>query len=318
MDNHRYILKPYRGLATRNTCPGCGYRFEFSRYIDTTTQDEIADHVGRCNRENRCGYHVTPKQFFTENPEAWEKPIAPIPIENECKPIDYLPLDLLEQSVAKYKKCNLYPFLVSLLGEQKTQDLCVNYLFGANKDGDTVFWQIDINENVRQAKVIRYDPLTGKRSKTTKIRFIGKQIIPDGNFKQCLFGEHLLAMDENRDKKIAIVESEKTALILSIFSPEYIWLATGGIYGAKWTEASVCSVLRSKEIVLFPDALAFDKWKAKGSLLANVTGSKVTISDYLERNTTDEERLSGIDIADLLLKGQRVNEGQKGSMLTPE
>jgi len=42
--------------------------------------------------------------------------------------------------------------------------------------------------------------------------------IPKYNLKQCLFGLHLL--NENL-KQVAIVESEKTALIMSIEFPNY-------------------------------------------------------------------------------------------------
>ncbi len=41
-----------------------------------------------------------------------------------------------------------------------------------------------------------------------------------------LFGEHLLPM--NRGKPVAIVESEKTALVAAYYLPEYVWLASGG------------------------------------------------------------------------------------------
>jgi hypothetical protein len=36
---------------------------------------------------------------------------------------------------------------------------------------------------------------------------------------------HLI--NESTKNKIAIVESEKTALIMSLFLPDYIWMATG-------------------------------------------------------------------------------------------
>jgi hypothetical protein len=35
MSRYRYILEKYRGLSTRYTCPQCGRKYTFTRYIDT-------------------------------------------------------------------------------------------------------------------------------------------------------------------------------------------------------------------------------------------------------------------------------------------
>ena len=65
---HRFILQPYKGLNTRFRCPNCQHNSKtFVRYIDTETNQHIHDNVGRCNREDKCGYHFTPKQYFQKN-----------------------------------------------------------------------------------------------------------------------------------------------------------------------------------------------------------------------------------------------------------
>jgi hypothetical protein len=46
---------------------------------------------------------------------------------------------------------------------------------------------------------------------------------PEFNLSQCLFGLHRI---EDHQKTIT-VESEKTAIVMSILLPHYIWLATG-------------------------------------------------------------------------------------------
>ena len=69
MSNYRFILERYRGLSTRYTCPQCGKKHTFTRYIDTENNNQyISDNVGKCNRLDKCGYHYTPKQYFTDNP----------------------------------------------------------------------------------------------------------------------------------------------------------------------------------------------------------------------------------------------------------
>jgi hypothetical protein len=47
-----------------------------------------------------------------------------------------------------------------------------------------------------------------------------------------LFGLHLI--NEDYQKEIAIVESEKTAIIMSIFLPDFIWIITGSKSGFKF------------------------------------------------------------------------------------
>ena len=71
--NHRFILQPYKSLSDRYTCPSCGEKKKLSRYIDTATNDQLAEHCGRCERSDGCGYHFTPAEFFKENPK--DKPL---------------------------------------------------------------------------------------------------------------------------------------------------------------------------------------------------------------------------------------------------
>jgi len=64
-NNYRYQLERYRGRGSRYTCPQCGRKQSFTRYIDTYNI-YINDNVGKCNRLDKCGYHYTPKQYFTD------------------------------------------------------------------------------------------------------------------------------------------------------------------------------------------------------------------------------------------------------------
>ena len=67
--NYRYQLERYRGRGTRYTCPQCGWKYTFTRYIDTENNNQyLSERVGKCNRLDKCGYHYTPKQYFTDNP----------------------------------------------------------------------------------------------------------------------------------------------------------------------------------------------------------------------------------------------------------
>ena len=97
---------------------------------------------------------------------------------------------------------------------------------------------------------------------------------------------------------VMLVESEKTAVIMSHFIPDYIWLATGGKNGCFNSEAM--QVLKNREVTLIPDLGATEQWKAKSALLLDVC-KKVAVSDILERTATEEQRSQGLDIADFFL-----------------
>ena len=114
--------------------------------------------------------------------------------------------------------------------------------------GSTVFWQIDTKGNIHTGKVMQYDPKTGKRVKQpiNKISWVHTVLkLHDFNLLQCLFGEHLL-IDNN--KPVAIVESEKTAIIASIYLPDMIWLACGGCGNLS---IKLCGSLKGRKVLLF-------------------------------------------------------------------
>ena len=77
--------------------------------------------------------------------------------------------------------------------------------------------------------------------------------------------------------------------------PAYVWLATGG----KTQLGDKLKVLVGRDVIAFPDIDGYDTWQTR---LPMQPGLTVTVSDYLERNATEEDRQSHIDIADLLLR----------------
>ncbi len=111
------------------------------------------------------------------------------------------------------------------------------------------------------------------------------------NLHQCLFGEHLLTEDPTAP--VALVESEKTALIAMGKMPSFLWLATGSLNEFKPTKLEI---LKNRIVVAFPDLGAYDIWKKKAAEM----GFHISVSDFLEQNATDEQREKGLDIADYL------------------
>ena len=71
MNIYRFVLERYdRSKKNRYTCPCCGHKREFTRYIDLMGTFIFPEYVGKCNRANNCAYHYPPAIFFRDNPEA--------------------------------------------------------------------------------------------------------------------------------------------------------------------------------------------------------------------------------------------------------
>lgn len=309
MNNHRFILQPYNGVGSRHCCPACRKKRCFSRYIDTVKQILFPDDVGRCDHEQSCGYHLTPKEYFEHNPQSkpqhcdFATPSACRAKPTELrKPTSFIASETVSQTLQGYEKNNLYLFLRSRFGAEDAFRLIEEYRVGTSKHwpGSCVFWQTDINGSVRTGKVMLYDADSGKRVKhpfnhVTWVHSLLK--LPDFNLRQCFFGEHLLPM--NRGKPVAIVESEKTALVAAYYLPEYVWLASGGKNGCFNSDA--LRVLLGRQVILYPDIGATDQWRQKLNLLRNL-GIEASIFNFLEEVATDEERTAGLDIADYLLQ----------------
>lgn len=205
-------------------------------------------------------------------------------------------LELVEKSFLAQSQNNFIDFLKTIFTENEVKTAVQNYLIGTSKhyNGAVVFWQIDQFENVRAGKIMQYNPVTGKRSKTVD----GKSLmnwthsvlkLKDFNLKQCLFGLHLIT--KNQNKTIAIVESEKTAVEMSIFAPDYIWLATGSKSGFKF---DYLNPIIEYEIIAFPDKGEFEYWNKKATEL-NKQGFKIAVSELIENTNFP----IGTDLADI-------------------
>ena len=238
-------------------CPNCGKK-TFKCYVDVNTGERVnPTKYGRCEKINACRYHQYPKL------EAWEKddlnnwtPPAPQP----PKPLDYVPKDWVNATFNQYKTNIFYMWLVKLFGIDKADSLRTDYNIGTAKGGGTIFWQEDRNGNVRTGKVMYYHP-NGKRIKERNSWFLHSKIKEDFNYRQCFFGLHLTTPD----KPVALCESEKTAILMSVFMPEYTWVASGG--------SEMLNLKRLNELprldLVCPDNGQFEKWEQKTRIFTN-------------------------------------------------
>ena len=305
MTEYRFSLQKYK-RGTKLLCPNCGKKQCFVKYIDNQGEITFPDYVGRCDHEQSCKYHYTPSGYFKDNPTLIDydkrssikannpKPCLP-------SPTSFINNELMERSLTNYAMNPLYIYLSGVLGKDETSRIFQLYHVGTSKKwgGSTVYWQIDWQGNVRTGKIMLYDRTTGHRIKEPRsyVSWVHTELnLQEYHLKQCFFGEPLLS--KTPTKPVAIVESEKSALIAAHYMPDFIWLATGGMYGC--FKADVVSILKGRSIMLCPDLGVKEVWLKKIPLLSSIC-SKVVLSDSLEQCATDEQRKNGLDIADFLL-----------------
>ena len=199
-------------------------------------------------------------------------------------------------------------FLCEILTDEHIQAIGENYALRATKTSEVIFWQIDIQGKVRTGKIMQYNPDTGRRLKHesgaidwvhNKLKKIGT-LPEDFNLQQCFFGEHLLKLYP--EKTVAIVESEKLALIASAVFSDLVWLSAGNIHGLSIEK---CEVLKSRNTILFPYLNAFDKWSEKAIQIKKEYNCNITVSSLLEDIATPEAKADGLDLADYLIEQLR-------------
>lgn len=215
----------------------------------------------------------------------------------EIKPT-FIDLNLFKKSLSSFN-CNYFiTYLRSVFRTDLVDCAVEKYKIGTSKlwKGATVFWQIDELGFVRTGKIMLYDDLTGKRVKKPidHINWVHSVLkIPDYKLVQVLFGSHLLKSSHNT---VAIVESEKTAIIASICFPDVTWLAAGSKDGLKIEKFKP---LKNRNIILYPDANAYELWSTFAE--KNSADFKIKVSKLIDITLTAYEKSSGDDIADFLL-----------------
>jgi hypothetical protein len=299
MENYRFHLQKYR-TGGKLQCPKCGQRSCFTPYVDDANEVQFPYYVGRCDHENSCKYHFTPAQFFEQNPQKFLEKSSFVPKISEQKLPSFIEKSIVKATQKCYTKNNLFVFMAEKFGIAQAESIFKEYRVGTARKWNcsTVFWQIDAQERVHAGKIMVYNN-TGHRVKNVpSVTWVHAEMkLPEFNLQQCFFGEHLLPFYP--EKKVAIVESEKSALIASFFIPELLWIASGGSGGCM--NCTAAKALAGRDVVLVPDLGMTDKWKDKISIFSGICRS-VSVSNYLENIATDDQRARGLDIADFLLQ----------------
>ena len=207
---------------------------------------------------------------------------------------------------------------------EQMQEAAQRYRLGCSRSGGVIFWQIDTLEQICDGKIMYYRPDCHRDhqrhpqwvSNLLKRQFLGRfpemaPWMPETH--HCLFGTHLLSLADGADDadvlntnltnntNLAVVEAEKTAVIMSAHYPQYLWLAAGGL-----TELTAQKLfpLRRHRIVLFPDTdtdqTAYKRWYAIAQEARRLYGLDIHVSSLLERRATAAQKQAKIDLVDFL------------------
>ena len=189
----------------------------------------------------------------------------------------------------------------------------------------TMFWQIDENYTVHNAHFMKYGN-DGKRIKEkeqypmtwlhARMKRAKKNPFNEDNEDKsfCLFGQHLI--NSNPNAVVNIVESEKTAIIMTIAygcTTRQIWMACCGIGNLTNSHNLLRPLIeKGKRIVLYPDHDGVDAWRmaAKQINYKNLSVETRHVSKWWLPE--DGEKA---DIADIILRSMNEHHIEKPTQI---
>jgi hypothetical protein len=270
-------------------CRSCGKK-RLVRYVNLETKEYLPEEFGRCDREQNCGYWLKPGSVHVQlNPKRMNE-------HEHLNGRKYIPTEIFKSSRTAYDRNGFIQYLLTIAGPECIADAIKKYQIGTCRAG-SIFWFIDHRGNICAGQVKQFDA-TGHTVKdsTTWVHSLlksqpwAKEYADQERKVSCLYGAHLL---KQYDLPVALCEAPKTAIIASLYFPEMLWLASGS---KSYLTEDRTSILKGRDVTLFPDLGAYDQWKAYG----NTHGWKT--SYYLEEIATEDERVRGLDLADFLTR----------------
>ncbi len=274
--NNKSVYRYYLDRSSKKfICPNCGRR-TFVRYKDVYTNSYLDNpNVGKCDRSAKCGYHFPPRMAGYGSFDSTIARSQMLSKQTSPEPTDYT----LEIDTTLFynhrKESGLYRYLERICPDKKRlEEVAMAYNLGTNRTGGIIFWQQDLEGRIRTGKIMHHDPQNGKRIHSQPPQWVHCKLPRPTSWQllQCPFGLHLLRRDTSTP--IGLVESEKTAIILSLFCPQRLWLATGG--KSNLSDRILRQIPRS-EIALYPDKDAFSDWQSLAEKLQLSTNKRLSL-----------------------------------------
>ena len=206
------------------------------------------------------------------------------------------------------------------LTQEQMNHAALRYRLGMSRDGGVIFWQIGHFNQMYDGKIMYYrsdchrdhDHLPTWVMSELKAFYLKDHpdVAAEHQSTHCLFAMHLLnechpefvegSLHYGRDDRpVAVVESEKTAVIMSEIYTDYLWLAAGGMNELTPTKLFP---LKGRKIILFPDTdeegLAYSNWYKICQESQRLLGHPIYLSPLLEQRASPSQKRRKIDILD--------------------
>lgn len=345
MSTFRYTLDS----SEKFTCPDCNHDNKFVRYRDVVSGDWVGEEYGKCDRENNCGYWkkiernelIRDKSLIKYDLQRERSVFSELWLtdnyynhhrENrfKCDRDVYLRSDIPHMfrypgtDEVKYENIFLRG-LVKKFGVEATKKVYDEFRLGTFYDGGVIFPYYDFNDKLITGKIMFYDDNL-KRIKegyqsypmwlhNYKYQPVGHkyEIICDlpGEYKPDLtFFNYSYAKIKDINN-IGIIESEKSAIILSILVPEIHWMATGGLNNLqkyKFWRLNSHSILMFPDLGYLPDkkmtVKKYWEYKIESEIRPEIHKSLIDFPNYIPPGMNTAERMEwnndGSDVVDFI------------------
>lgn len=183
------------------------------------------------------------------------------------------------------------------LTERQMLHAAERYLLGKSRCGKTIYWMIDRDDRCLDGHIGNGSYTADTWVSTLLINRFPKhfQFPP---IRHCLFGLHLL---QEKGEKVAIVESERSAVILSELFPDFTWLAS--VYPMNLSPDNL-EPLQGHEVTLFPRTdttmTTYLSWQDTADLARRRCHLDITVDDTLEKHASDGQKERGFDLLDFI------------------
>jgi hypothetical protein len=324
---YKYTLSNKR----RSDCPHCGKKGKYSAYINIKTQELAPIEYGMCSS---CRESKRPPDNFVvgESANGADNQLA-------YYEADTVNINLINSFYKSrhYVNNNFIEGLEKRFGVDQVKRVVDLYKLGRFDDSGVVFPYQYTDNHICTGKVIFFDDNLNriKEGKKSYPRYLhnliyqtdgffkynfndydidenGNEVLIPFKLKLCLFGHNQIIND--KQKTICLVESEKTAVLMSIVLPKFIWVASGGktlIQDYKFL------FFTGRKCLVFPDLSEDDNvyqyWYEKLSGYNRKYGYDFEIIDYLSEFLLNDEELirkckcQKFDIADFVVHFNKNN-----------
>ena len=186
------------------------------------------------------------------------------------------------------------------LTEEQMAHAAERYRLGRSRSGRCIFWMIDEIGRV-------YDGHIGDAWASVMLKARDPELLREWHTEHCLLGAHLVGNEKIKELKnktsVAVVESERSAVILSEVLPEYVWMAA--VYPMNLNVGTL-QALCGHRVVLFPPTdetgETYLAWLEVADQARRELHLDISVSSVLEEGATEEQKRRKIDLVEYLWK----------------